>query len=38
MSENVQKFRDLRLPRCPMLVDGTMIDFMVDLEGESDPP
>ncbi len=30
MSENVQKFRVLRLPRYPMLVDGTMIDFMVD--------
>ncbi len=30
MSENVQKFRVLRLPRYPMLVDRTMIDFMVD--------
>ncbi len=30
MSENVQKFRVLRLLRYPMLVDGTMIDFMVD--------
>ncbi len=27
---NVQKFRVLRLPRYPMLVDGTMIDFVVD--------
>ncbi len=33
MSENVQKFRVLRLPRYPMLVDGTMIDFMVDSRG-----
>ncbi len=32
MSENVQKFRVLRLQRYPMLVDGTMIDFMVDCE------
>ncbi len=27
----------LRLPRYPMLVDGTMIDFMVD-RGQLDPP
>ncbi len=33
MSENVQKFRVLRLQRYPMLVDGTMIDFMVDSRG-----
>ncbi len=32
MSENVQKFRVLRLQRYPMLVNGTMIDFMVDCE------
>ncbi len=32
MSENVQKLRVLRLQRYPMLVDGTMIDFMVDCE------
>ncbi len=32
MSENVQKFRVLRLQRYPMLFDGTMIDFMVDCE------
>ncbi len=33
MSENVQKFRVfIRLQRYPMLVNGTMIDFMVDCE------